>query len=246
MAGLRNVFGAVQRSGRYALTSAVLLAAVIPWSATAQDDRPSAQSLLFDANYLLPLKAPSRIIYRYEQAAADPQIYGANFQDQVALRLNPAPAGAGEKDVTIEMFTGDRQRLVGPLTQVAGNPIIMAFLERDLMQMSRQAGGSAVFYRNVIRLAFREKALLEPATFSWQGRDFTGTKVTIQPFANEPNAVSLQAFSAKTYSFTVSDAVPGGLYELRATLPGSEPSAKEPAIDVRLTLKGLDNEQPNN
>lgn len=246
MAGMKNAFGAMKRESRFLLAGLLLCAALPASQGLAQDKQPSAQSLLFDANYLLPLKAPSRLVYDYEFRTADPQNYGAGFQDQVALRLTPASADRGEKDVTVEMFSGDRQRVVGPLTQVAGNPIIMAFLERDVVQMSRQSGGPAVFYRNVIRLAFREKAVLEPATVSWQGRDVTGTKVTIQPFANEPNALPLQPFGAKTYTFTVSDAVPGGLYELRSTMPGADPGAKEPASDVRLTLRGLDHEHPNN
>ena len=144
------------------------------------------------------------------------------------------------------MFTGVPQPLIGPLTRLAGNPLIMVFLERDVVQMSRQAGGQAVFYRNVIRLAFREKAVLEPVKFSWYGGQAEGTKISIQPFANDPNALPLQAFRAKTYAFVISDEVPGGLYELHSTMPSAEPDSKAPSIDLRVTLKGLEHEKPNN
>jgi hypothetical protein len=226
----------------HSLSFALALAAALPATAPAATEAtaPSAQSLLFDAEYLRPLPAPSRIAYDYVVKTADEQRFGKAFNDEVALRLAPAADGNGEKDVFVDMFTGDRQRVIGPLARVAGNPIIMMFLERDVSQMNMHIGGQPVYFRNVIRLAFREKAKLEPASFQWDGRQVNGTKVTIQPFMGDPNGERMQFFRTKTYEFIVSDAVPGGIYQMHSTIADdSQPAPAAPAIDITMTLKGV-------
>jgi len=212
----------------------------------AQDEGATAQHLLFDATYLVPLGAPSRLLYGYSQKSSDPALYGQAFEDQVALRLSASAEGAGEKDVLLDLFTGERQRTVGPLTRVSGNPIIMMFLERDVLQMSRHLGGQAVYYRNIIRLAFRENAKMEPATLTWQGKDVAGTKIVIQPFKDSAQGERMQIFRSKAYMFIVSDAVPGGIYEIHSTLADMRPEVTAPASEIRLTLKDIAYVQPNN
>jgi hypothetical protein len=224
----------------------VLSGASAGLSAATDETAPSAQSLLFDANYLLPLGAPSRLVYSYTTKTADPQ-YGKDVDDEVAMRLSTSAEGngSGEKDVVVDMFTGDRQRVVGPLMKVSGNPIIMMFLERDVSQMNMHIGGQAVYFRNIIRLAFREGARLEPVRFTWDGREVSGTKITIQPFINDPNGARMQLFRTKTYEFIASDAVPGGIYQMHSTVSEAAPPAI-PAIDTKLTLKGIAYDQPKN
>lgn len=216
-------------------------------AATSEDAAPSAQSLLFDAHYLTPLNAPSRLIYDYTAKTADPELFGKSFDDEVAMRLLPSAQGSGEKDVTLDMFTGDRQHTVGPLTRVTGNPIIMMFLERDVSEMNMHIGGQPVYFRNVIRMAFREKAKLEPATIAWDGKQVSATRITIQPFLGDPNGERMQLFKSKTYEFLVSEAVPGGIYQMHATIADERPNATAtPAIDIKMTLKGITYDQPQN
>jgi hypothetical protein len=226
----------------------VMLAGGVPAALLAATDQSEkdAQSLLFDATYLLPLAAPSRLVYNFHQQTTDPQRYGQGFDDEVTLRLSASEGGSGQKDVLMDVFTGERQRVLGPLMQVSGNPVIMMFLERDVTQMNRHVGGQLVYFRNVIRLAFREKAKLEPATFSWEGKEITGTKITIRPFLDDPNAVRLDVFRSKTYEFIVSEAVPGGIYEMRAVTRGLGAETEAPAVDSKLTLKGIAYDQPKN
>jgi hypothetical protein len=227
------------------LTACLLLTGVsVSLSAATDETAPSAQSLLFDANYLQPLAAPSRLVYSYSAKSSDPELFGKSFDDEVALRLAASATGDGEKDVFVDMFTGAHQRVLGPLTRVTGNPVIMAFLESDVSQMNMHIGGQPIYYRNVIRLAFREKARLEPASFAWDGRQVNGTKITIQPFIADPHAEQLQLFRSKTYEFLVSDAVPGGIYQMHSTMGDGQDAA--PAIDVKLTLKGIAYDQPQN
>jgi hypothetical protein len=228
------------------LTACLLLTGVsASLSAATDETAPSAQGLLFDANYLQPLAAPSRLVYSYSAKTADPERFGKSFDDEVALRLSVSATGDGEKDVFVDMFTGGRQRVLGPLTRVTGNPVIMAFLESDVSQMNMHVGGQPTYYRNVIRLAFRDKARLEPARFAWNGRQVSGTKITIQPFIADPHTEQLQMFRSKTYEFLVSNAVPGGIYQMHSSMADDRVDAPPP-IDVKLTLKGIDYDHPQN
>jgi hypothetical protein len=232
------------------LLAALLLALAVPSAlpAATEPESPSAQSLLFDANYLLPLAAPSRIVYSFSHKTADPERFGQGFEDEVALKLSPSEGGDGAKDVTVDMFTLDRhrERVIGPLTRVSGNPIIMMFLERDVTQMNRHIGGQPVYFRNVIRMAFRDKARLEPASFSWEGRQVNGTRIVIQPFMGDPNGERMALFRSKTYEFIVSDAVPGGIYQMHSTVADGQTDEKTLALDTRMTLKEIAYDQPKN
>lgn len=214
--------------------------------AATDQEAPSAQSLLFDANYLLPLSAPSRLVYSYSHKSGDPERFGKGFDDEVALKLSASANGGGEKDVVVDMFTGDRERVIGPITRVSGNPIIMMFMERDVSQMNMHVGGQAVYFRNVIRMAFRDKAVLEPAAFTWEGKQVNGTKITIQPFLADPHGERMQLFRTKTYEFIVSDAVPGGIYEVHSVVGTDIPDTTTPALDTRMTLKEIAYDQPKN
>ena len=234
------------RIARVLILGAVLIGGAAGLSAATDETAPSAQGLLFDATYLVPLAAPSRLLYSYTTKTADQQRFGKDFDDEVALRLSPSAEGGGEKDVFVDMFTGDRQRVLGPLTRVSGNPIIMMFLERDVSQMNMHVGGQPVYFRNVIRLAFREGAKLEPATIDWDGKQVSATRITIRPFVNDNNGERMQLFRSKTYEFIVSDAVPGGIYQLHSTIGDGGAESASPAIDTKLTLKGIAYDQPKN
>jgi hypothetical protein len=234
------------RIARAVVLGALLVGGAAGLSAATEEAAPSAQSLLFDANYLQPLAAPSRLVYSYATKTADEKLFGKDFEDEVALRLAPSADGAGDKDVFVDVFTGDRQRVLGPLTHVTGNPIIMMFLERDVSQMNMHVGGQPVYFRNVIRLAFREAAKLEPATVDWEGKQVSATKVTIRPFVNDSNGERMQLFRSKTYEFIVSDAVPGGIYQLHSTMSDDAAPSQAPAVDTKLTLKGIAYDQPKN
>jgi hypothetical protein len=232
------------RFARVLALGAVLLGSAAGLSAATDETAPSAQGLLFDATYLVPLQAPSRLVYSYVTKTIDKERFGKDLDDEVALRMSVSAAGGGEKDVFVDMFTGDQQRVLGPLNRVSGNPIIMMFLERDVSQMNMHVGGQPVYFRNVIRLAFREAAKLEPATIEWEGKQVNATKITIRPFINDNNGARMQLFRTKTYEFIVSDAVPGGIYQVHSTISGVE---NEPAaIDTKMTLKGISYDQPKN
>ncbi|MBA4285747.1 MAG: hypothetical protein C0434_09480, partial [Xanthomonadaceae bacterium] len=65
------------------------------------------------------------------------------------------------------------------------------------------------------------------------GKAVDGNEVTISPYLDDPLKDRLKQFVSKTYVFTLSDAVPGGVYALRTHV---DATAVEPALDSALTF----------
>jgi len=84
--------------------------------------------------------------------------------------------------------------------------------------------------------------------------------VRIQPYLHDPMHASFEKYVRKTYTFVLSEQVPGGLYELRTSLgngaavrtaaapaaasPPAESPAAAPVIDETLTLISVTPKQP--
>ncbi len=211
-----------------AITATLLLITALPqW--TAHGSEPdTAQKLLFDNPYLASLAAPAEIAYRFEHSTADETSYGRIFSDDV--RIEVAPPGGKQRlnSVTLHIFTGERARSIGPLSDVSGNPVIMVFLERDAFQMKRRVPGPMAMFRNMIRKAMREAATVEDVEIELSGKTVAAKRVTIRPFDDDRNPPQLRQFRNKTYHFTVSEVVPGGIFEIVSVLP--DPANREKAL----------------
>lgn len=201
-----------------------------------------SQSLLFDAPYLERLAPPKTLSYSYRRKTGNEQVFGRSFEDTIRVTVAKSDRRDGLNTVSLEVFTGERQRRLGPYADMRGNPVLMVFLELDLWHMKRRAGGVPVYFRNTIRKAFRDSANIERVAIDFGGRSVSAHKVTIRPFAEVQNAPRLKDFRAKTYEFTVSDAVPGGIYRIRTWVP--EPDGGGPLIeDLMVFAKVEETEQ---
>lgn len=203
----------------------------------AQAENRDATSLVFETPYMHRLNAPGKLIYSFQIKTANKEYFGADFEDKIQIGVTQSKDGDGKKDLTIEMFTGERQRSIPTIPNVSGNSAIMAMLEWDLQKMRHYIPGDSTYFRNRVRQAFREKAQIEDAKFTYDGREVTGSKITIKPFLNDPFAAKMDIYQTKVYEFVMSDAVPGGLYQIHIYVPS--PPGQEPAsifIDETMTL----------
>lgn len=217
------------------LTTHVFLAALataVTLSAPARSDtvatKHTAQSLLFDAPYLEPLASPGSLSYRLDHTTDHGKLYGENSADTVQLQLE----GGKQKQVFVNLHTGKHKRVLGPFSQVSGNPVIMMFLERDVWRMKKRIGGSPAFFRNRIRKALRETAEIESGSINVDGKSLEAFHVTIHPFKNEKDEKRFREYRTKSYRFTVAEGVPGGFYEIRSAIPDAENAGKQLVEDT--------------
>lgn len=198
----------------------------------------TSQALLFDAPYLERLAPPQTLSYSYRRRTANEKVFGLPIDDIIRIRIAKSKKDDGLNSVSLEIFTGEKQRRLGPHADMQGNPVLMAFLELDLWHMKRRIGGVPVYFRNSIRKAFRESAAVETVEIEFEGRAVAAYKVTIKPFVEDPNAPRLRDFRQKVYEFIVSDSVPGGFYRIRAWVPKSDGEGS--LIDDTMTFASIE------
>ena len=199
-----------------------------PAGADTAQKKLTAQSLLFDTPYLESLTSPGSLSYKLDHATDYAKRYGKNSSDTVQLHLE----GDTQKQVVMNVFSGKHKRVLGPFSQVSGNPVIMMFLERDVWQMKKRIGGTPAFYRNRIRKALREAAEIEQASIDVDGKTLPAHHVTIRPFKDEADVQRFREYREKSYRFTVADGVPGGFYEIRSRIPDAENAGKQLVEDT--------------
>ena len=164
---------------------------------------------------LLPDKAVLVFDYRFDGSLVEQP-----FDDDVVLDFTRHREDRGF-DVGATLFPQSRNLSIGPLSAAAANPILLIFFQRDATQMSNGTGGSQHYFRNTIRRVLQtpDPASVRATTVELDGKKVAASEISFQPFADDPNRARLRAFADKTYRFIVSEAVPGGIYEVQAETP---------------------------
>ena len=217
---------------------ALLLAGAAGPAAVAQVPQPDdarplspAQVLLFETPHLQNVSQPETLNYTYVRDGA------AGFGDTVALHIRQVNPD-GTKDVAFDYLTGPRRVAFPELDHFRGNPLLMLTLERDVTEMKDQLGLSVSYFRNKIREGFVSAAAVSPGTFSLDGVAVPAQVVTMRPFEQEGRLERISQVQAKTYTFTLSDKVPGGIAEIRIAMPPDARMAA-PAFEQRTTFQGV-------
>jgi hypothetical protein len=194
-----------------------------------------AETLLFETDHLARLAAPASLVYDFRKTSnVEPAV-----NDKVQLDLADTK---GKKKVSVQFLSGERKHDIPELDDARGNPVLLGFLEHDIAEMKRLTGGSINYFRKRIRMALAETAKVSREPIMYGGKKLEGQAVRIQPYLNDPMQARFEKYVGKTYTFVVSEQVPGGVYQVRTSLgnPGANtPAARKgrlPVIDESLTL----------
>ena len=76
-------------------------------------------------------------------------------------------------------------------------------------------------------------------TLQYRGKAVAGREFSITPYVDDPNRPRFEQLANKRYVFTLSDAVPGGVYGIRAVVvdPGKD-AAAPPLLAEELLIDG--------
>lgn len=219
----------------------LLLCVLLASFGVQAEQKDTAQYLLFDRHYISELSPPAVLHYTYSHWTADEAAWGQNIEDSVTVDIEQPDKGQTRNRVMIEVFSGPKARHIGPISNAGGNPVLMIFLEKDLFAMKRHMQGAPVFMRNAMRHAMRGKEQVTDSEIFYEGQKHPAKTVTVRPYKNQRMPPKYQIFDDKTYRFTVSDVVPGGIFEIESTLPDGSEAGKMQVID-RLTFIKQTNE----
>jgi len=225
----------ISRAYRFAaLALAVACAPVLAQDNQASNEQPSqAETLLFETDHLRGITKPTTLTYTFTRQGT----MESAFQDTVDVSLKPN-AKNGTSAISTRYLSGDREEKYEPFPTATGNLVIKYFLEHDAKEMKRLTGGQPNYFIKRIRLALVEKADVRPVKFAWGGKEVSGTEIRISPYLDDPNKAKFGKVSTtKYYVFTLSDQVPGGVYQIRAVVPDEGAAADgKPLIDETLTF----------
>lgn len=203
----------------------------------AEQPISEAEKHLFLDNHMKNIPLPSTLRYRFEKTGT----LEAGFQDNAVITVERGSAGKGSL-AKVNYLTGKNNMKVPEVQNAEGNPVILSFLEREILEMKRLTGGSSNYYRKRIRLSLVDEASVKPVTVKYNGKDVRASEISISPYVNDPARSRYEKFAEKYYVFTLSDEIPGGVYQMRGILAGkgSESGQKPgPILEETLTFAGL-------
>lgn len=224
---------------RFRWTAAILAAGLTATLAVAQDIALSdAEKRLFTTDHLGTL--PSTVSLRYEFAKSG--TLEKAFRDEVVLSVGKSESKAAGRHVAVKFLTGDNKVELPDLDDAKGNPIIMYFLEHDVREMQRITRGQSNYYRRRIRVALSDHATVRPVNFEYAGKSLQGTIIEVDPYRDDPVKQRFEKYANKRYTFTLSNDIPGGVYQMRTVMAnaGAEPTSGESPVMIEevLTFKG--------
>ncbi len=196
------------------------------------DARPMspAQTALFETPHLKAIDHPETLQYQFERTGRDP------FKDTVGVHIETIHPD-GSKYVSFDFLTGEHHVFYPAVDNFRGNPLLMVFLEHDVQEMKDQIGIAAAYFRKQVVDGFVDQAAMSDSTIELGGKTLPAHKITLKPFAGDQRLEKLPMMQAKTYSFVLSDQVPGQLDALEVDVP-ADPANNVPAWSEKITFLG--------
>ncbi|CAM4001966.1 hypothetical protein PARU111607_00025 [Palleronia rufa] len=209
------------------------LAIALPLAAAAAETT-TAYDLLFRNGTLDALDRDRALVYDRTVSNALNGTAADRDTGRVVLDIDQPADGPETVDMT---FRKDGKfRGLGSFRASVGNPMIMYFYETTVRDMAESAGGSPFYIRNRIKDALTVPQEVRTATADFDGTTIDVQRVTLKPFADDPNRDAMQGFGDLEMTVTMSDAIPGWYLSLEAEVPG----ASGPVYSSTLRFAGLE------
>jgi hypothetical protein len=182
-----------------------------------KEEITEAEKLLFLNKDFNNIKTPKTLFYHYEGKGETISYNKKSFQIELKNNSNGII-------LTGMSFENKKREPLKRILNPENNPIILYYLEYDILQMQRLTKGKHNYFRRRIRAALAEG----PAIFSEEkvinGKITTLKKFSIMPYATDPLRFSAgrakyRRYSKKKYTFYTSDQIPGHLYSIEYEIP---------------------------
>lgn len=222
---VRGLFGSLA-------VSLALAAPLGPALAADPNEFSEAEKLVFVEHQLANVKAPTTLRYTFVKSGS----LEPGFEDQVLVEVSDIkPTGSS---VTTDFLSGSRKIKLPDVDNARPNPVILYFLEHDIREMARLTNRkTSNYFRNRIRKTLVDQAQIRDTTITFDGQTLAAREVTLSPYANDPARVRYERYANKRYVFLLSEAVPGGVYEMRTTMLGAQPN-EAPMLEEVMTFAG--------
>ena len=220
-------------------TTHLVVAAVLLGAGTATVSaaaEPSAVAVLFESRHLDQLNQGSEVTYRFERKVSDERLLGTAISDDIKVEVDKVNA-KGERDVVLKVFTGEHARDPWSLPELTVNPIFHWYLDRAVQNFGSLAGGNPQYLKQKFKDALRDKAEIETVKFNSNGKDVDAFRVTVRPYADDPNSLKMQGFEGAKFSVVVSNDVPGYFVDLTSSFVSK--AAAGPSLEEHISFVSM-------
>jgi hypothetical protein len=202
-------------------------------AAPAFADKYEVADLIFESRHFDLVSKGSNLAYKFEHKVSDEKLLGKAFTDDVKIAVSDVNA-EGQRILDVTVFTGDRQRPSQNYDGLTINPVFIWFLDKCVESYRTVSGGKQPYLKGRMRDAFLEQPKLEDVKIEFGGKTIDGKKVTMEPFAKDPNRHKMQGYENSKFSFVFSKDIPGYFHELTADIVSTQPGSGK--LDNRLIL----------
>ncbi|MEC9315465.1 MAG: hypothetical protein VYB22_11310 [Pseudomonadota bacterium] len=216
------------------LLSGWMLAAMA--AASAAPGFSEVNNVLFDSAHLDNIDKPGVLTYDYSKES----VVDDSREDTIKVAVSNI-RNTGRRDLAFEFFTGKHKRPYEAMENQRGNGVFVLFLEYDIHEMNRLTGGEWRYFQRKIRWAFAEGAKKKEVDINYNGKKVKGTQYIVQPYVDDPKNQRYKLYAGKYYIFTLSEEIPGEIYQIRTVVPDGESwSEGEPTlVDESITFAGF-------
>jgi len=190
---------------------ALLLFSASSYAVTGFSDVNNA---LFDAAHLKNVKQEGILHYEYKKE----HFIDGPREDTIDMVVSNI-RNTGRKDTHFEFFTGEYKRPYQDRDNQKGNGVFVLFLEFDVHELDRLTGGDWRYFQRKIRWALAKGAITKDVEFEHDGEMLKGVQYIIQPYVNDPKNERYSLYANKYYIFTMSESIPGEIYQVRTIVP---------------------------
>ena len=179
-----------------------------------------AEKLLFLNKDFNNIETPKTLFYRYE---GEGETISYNRKSvQIELKNN-----SDGFVLTGVSFENKKRKSLKSILNPESNPVILYYLEYDILQMQRLTKGQPNYFRKRIRGALAEGPAISSEKKEINGKIITLKKFSIMPYATDPLRFSAgrskyRRYSKKKYTFYTSNQIPGHLYSVEYEIPKRE------------------------
>ena len=199
--------------------------------------QPKATDLIFERRHLEKVGAGKEVKYNFNRKPSDEKVLGIGFSDTITLKVT-ADKDDGQKDVDLQIYTGDRARDLQKLEKYSINPVFAVFFSQAVNTFHQLAGGGQV---NYLQKSFSDgwlKAKVEPIKVDYEGKKIDAYKISMTPYVGDKYKSKMQGWEGAKYDVIVSEQVPGEIVDLLATYHNRYPPALL-KLSERTTLDGV-------
>jgi hypothetical protein len=191
----------------------LLMALVLPCAMIAAPAAAEPLDRLLSTPGIAPLPEASALLYRHRRA--DRHDAGGEEAFERTIRLE---RHTQKTSVIATLDGGDTAHPLAEFRGTTGNPIALLFIESVVSRISQASASNPFYLRKRINEAMQGRRDERPVSAGHGGANVAAQEVTLRPFEGDQHAQGLGVFAALELTFLLSDAVPGGLVSLRATV----------------------------